>query len=247
MTLPATWEPVAERQKAYAKDTGAINWLSCGTRPDMAYTMSRLAEANAGPSQEHLDLMHHLYRYIKGTATYGIELGGCDVDVTDMMMQVFADASLADRIPTRHSTAGHVVFVAGGPVHWKTKKQTFVALSTTEAEYTNLTPAGLSAKWVGKILEDCGAPQPTPMVVFTDSLNAYQMVMNPLNKARTRTIDIRYKWVAEQAERGLLKIKHVDGVAMAADGLTKPLQREKHDSFVRLLGMTSKKVPWAKD
>jgi len=49
------------------------------------------------------------------------------------------------------------------------------------------------------------------------------MVMNPLNKARTRTIDIRYKWVAEQVQRGLLTIKHVDGVAMAADGLTKPL------------------------
>ena len=44
-----------------------------------------------------------------------------------------------------------------------------------------------------------------------------------------------------------MKIKHVDGVAMAADGLTKPLQREKHDGFMRLLGMTSKKVPWAKD
>jgi len=88
MTLPATgtWAPVTERQKTYAKDTGAINWLSCGTRADIAYTVSRLAEANAGLSQEHLDLMHYLYRYIKGTATYGIELGGSDVDVTDMMM-----------------------------------------------------------------------------------------------------------------------------------------------------------------
>ena len=139
------------------------------------------------------------------------------------------------------------MFVAGGPVYWKTKKQTFVALSTTEAEYTNLTPAGLSGKWVAQILAECGAPQPTPTVVFTDSLNAYQMVMNPLNKARTRTIDIRYKWVAEQAQRGLLRIEHVDGMAMAADGLTKPLLREKHNNFVRLLGMASQKVPWAKD
>ena len=67
------------------------------------------------------------------------------------------------------------------------------------------------------------------MYIFTDSLNAYQMVMNTLNKPRTRTIE------------------HVDGVAMAADGLAKPLQREKHDGFVRLLGMASKKIPWAKD
>ena len=89
-------------------------------------------------------MIYYLYRYIKGTVTYGIELGGSDVDVTDMMMQTFADVSLVDRLPTRYFTAGYVVFVAGGPVYWKTKKQTFVALSTTEAEYTNLIPAGLS-------------------------------------------------------------------------------------------------------
>ncbi len=51
-----------------------------------------------------------------------------------------------------------MVFVAGAPVVWKTKKQTFVALSTTEAEFANLTPAALFAKWVARILEECGAP-----------------------------------------------------------------------------------------
>jgi hypothetical protein len=65
------------------------------------------------------------------------------------------------------------------------------------------------------------------------------MVMNLLNKVRTRTIDIRYKWVAEQAQRGLLRIEYVDGMAMAVDGLTKPLLWEKHNNFVRLLGMAS--------
>ena len=160
-------------------------------------------------------------------------------------MLTFADTSLADRLPSRHSTGGHIVFVAGAPVLWKTKKQTFVALSTTEAEFTNLTPAALSAKWVAKILEDCGAPQPTPTLVFTDSLNAYLMVMNPLNKARTRTIDIRYKWVIEQAERKSLKVEHVSGMDMPADGLTKPLAKEKHAGFVRLLGMAARRLPWA--
>lgn len=235
---------IQDRQKQYIKDTGSVNWLANGTRPDIAYTVSRLAEANAGPSQAHLDLMRHLYRYLQGTTTHGIELGGDGVTVDDLRMTTFADASLADRLPSRHSTGGHMVFVAGAPVLWKTKKQTFVALSTTEAEFTNLTPAALSAKWVAKILEECGAPQPTPTIIFTDSLNAYLMAMNPLNKARTRTIDIRYKWIIEQTQRKLLRIDHVSGVDMPADGLTKPLAREKHATFVKLLGMVAKKVPW---
>lgn len=159
------------------------------------------------------------------------------------MARTYADASLADRLPSRHSTGGHVVFVAGAPVLWKTKKQTFVALSTTEAEFANLTPAALSAKWVGKILEECGAPQPTPTVIFTDSLNAYLTVMNPLIKARNRTIDIRYKWIIEQAERKRLKVEHISGKEMPADGLTKPLTKEKHAGFVRLLGMVPRSLP----
>jgi len=77
---------VTEQQKTYAKDTGTINWLSYGTRADIAYIVSRLAEANAGLLQEHLDLIYYLYYYIKGTATYGIELGGSNVDITDIII-----------------------------------------------------------------------------------------------------------------------------------------------------------------
>ena len=226
---------------------GAVNWVAYGARPDIAYTVSRLAEANAGPSQAHLDLLKHLLRNLKGTADRGLEFGSPDLSIADLLMLTFADASLADRMPSRHSTSGQVVFVAGALVVWKTKKQTFVALSTMEAEFANLTPAALSAQWVAWILEECGAPQPKPTILFTDSLNAYLTVMNPLNKARIRTIDIRYKWVIEQAERKLLEARHVDGIDMPADGLTKPLKKEKHAAFVRMLRMVARKVPWAQD
>jgi hypothetical protein len=242
--LPATWTPLMDHQKEYIKDTGSINWVSCGTRADIAYTMSRLAEANAGPSQAHLELMKYLCRYLKGTKNYGIELGDKSLTADNMLLTAFADASLADRLPSRHSTGAHIVFVAGGPVLWKTKKQTFVALSTTEAEFTNLTPAALSAKWVAKILEDCGAKQPTPTVLYTDSLNAYKTALNPHNKARTRNIDIRYKWIIEQVDRGEIRLQHLEGKEMPADGLTKPLLPDKHERFVTMLGMTAKTVPW---
>ena len=187
--------------------------------------------------------MKHLLRYLKGIANCGLEFGSPDLATADLLMLTFADASLADRMPSRHSTSGHVVFVARAPVVWKTKKQTFVAFSTMEAEFANLTLAALSAKWVAKILEECGAPQLKPTILFTNSLNAYLIMMNPLNKARTWTIDIRYKWVIEQAERKLLEARHVKGIDMPVDRLTKPLQKEKHAVFVRMLGMVVRKAP----
>ena len=34
---------------------------------------------------------------------------------------------------------------------------------------------------------------------------------------------------------------------MVADGLTKPLGREKHGEFVKMLGLVSRIVPWNRD
>ena len=94
-------------------------------------------------------------------------------------------------------------------------------------------------------MEDCNARQPKPLIVFTDSKNAYLDVMNPLNAARTRCIDIRYKWIIEKKKEGRFQLEHVMGENMVADGLTKPLEREKHNRFVRMLGLVEKRVPWA--
>jgi hypothetical protein len=149
--------------------TGRLNWLASLTRPDIAFTTSRLSEANAGAKDIHLQVFKHLLRYLKGTSMYGIKLGGKGYTRHDLHLRTYADASFADRLEDRASTGGHVVFLANGPVLWKSKKQTLVTLNTTEAEFINLTPAAISTMWVDNLLEDLGARQPTPLVMFTDS------------------------------------------------------------------------------
>jgi hypothetical protein len=243
--LPVQWTALETDRKAYVKKTGSLNWLSTGTRPDISFTVSKLCEANRGPSEQHISVSKHLFRYLVGTVTLGILLGG-KLPITNLKLRAFADASFADDLLTRYSTGAHVVFIAGGPVLWKTKKQTFVAASTTEAEFTNLSPAGQSAQWVARILAEYGAPQPAPILLYTDSNNARLIVMNPLNTARTRCVDIRYKWIIDRVQKKELVIEHISGTEMAADGLTKPLLREKHQQFVRMLGMVAQQIPWAK-
>lgn len=81
-------------------------------------------------------------------------------------------------------------------------------------------------------------------MLFTDSMNAKINVMNPLNAARTRYIDIRYKWIIDRVKKGMINVTHIPGTEMAIDGLTKPLSVEKHAHFVRMLGMEAHKVPW---
>lgn len=128
---------------------------------------------------------------------------------------------------------------------WKSKKQTFVTSSTTEAEFTNLLPAGQAALWINRILTEYGTPQPKPTILYTDSQNAKTIVLNPYNTARTRHLDIRFKWVIDRVTKGELAVEHLPGEHMPADGLTKPLVVDKHVKFVKMMGMVAKEVPWA--
>ena len=71
------------------------------------------------------------------------------------------------------------------------------------------------------------------MLVHTDSQNARLAVLNPLQTARTRHIDIRYKWINQEVGKGYILLEFVGTVGMKADGLTKALDRVKHGVFVR--------------
>ena len=178
-------------------------------------------------------------RYLKGTADWGIVLGGPEFTKEELGLQIYADAAFGDDPIRRFSTGAHVVLAGGGPLYWKSKKQTLVTLSSTEAEFVNLTPAGQSAIWLAEILKEAGCPQTTPFILFTDSANAQQIALNPENTARTRHIDIRYKWIQDRVKKGYFRLKHVPTTEMIADGLTKPLSKEKFAQFVE-----SGPCPW---
>ncbi|KAK0703158.1 hypothetical protein B0T26DRAFT_730022 [Lasiosphaeria miniovina] len=73
------------------------------------------------------------------------------------------------------------------------------------------TPASQSAQWINQLLKDFGAHQPLPIVLFTDSINAKINVLNPLNAARTRCIDIRYECIINKVKKGMINVVHVPG------------------------------------
>ena len=94
-------------------------------------------------------------------------------------------------------------------------------------------------KWIANLLKELDYDLTKPIVLFTDSQNARLAALNPLNTARTRHIDIRYKWVIWQVREGFLDIRQIGTTEMAADGLTKGLRTEKHSEFGRMIGLTA--------
>jgi hypothetical protein len=108
-------------------------------------------------------------------------------------------------------------------------------INSTKAEFCNFTPIGKSLDWVAGILKNLGCEQPTLLVMMTDSANARYIVLNLLRNAHTRNINIRYKWIIDEQRKGVFIINYIAGENTVADGLTKPLEKNKHQRFVRQL------------
>ena len=134
-----------------------MNFAATITRLDIQYTTNRLAEANKGLTKEHIAVLKHLWRYMAGTKSLGFRTDGRQY-ISNLHLYTYGDASFADDLLTRVSIEGHMVFLAGCLIIWKSRKQTIVTISTTEAEFINLTPTALSIKWIAQICAEAGYP-----------------------------------------------------------------------------------------
>ncbi|KAG5864215.1 hypothetical protein JTB14_031796 [Gonioctena quinquepunctata] len=63
-----------------------------------------------------------------------------------------------------------------------------------------------------------------------DNQSAIKLANNPEFHKRTKHIDIKYHFVREASENGVVKIDYVESNLQLADILTKPLTKEKISS-----------------
>ncbi len=117
-------------QHLYQSAIGSLSYLSVTTRPDITYSVNKMAKFCVDPSKHHWTGVKHILRYLKGTIQHGITYtkqssGEC---------VAYSDADWGRDLDDRKSTSGYLFVISGGPVSWKSKKQSSVALSTAEAE-----------------------------------------------------------------------------------------------------------------
>ena len=79
----------------------------------------------------------------------------------------------------RKSTSGGCFYLGNNLVSWMSKKQNFVSLSTTKAEYIAAGSYYTQLLWMKKLLHDYRIPQDT-MCVFYDNTSAINLSKNPV-------------------------------------------------------------------
>ena len=127
--------------------------------------------------------------------------------------------------------------LAGGTVSWKTKKQSFVALSSTEAEYIALCSATQEAVWLRKLLKSIGYIQPEPTMMYEDNQGAIALSKNSKNHTQTKHIDIKYHYIRETILKKAIQLEYCPTEKKVADILTKGLAKQRFEELRSMMGV----------
>jgi hypothetical protein len=151
----------------------------------------------------------------------------------------YADAAFANCEDLK-STTGYVFLSSGGAITWKSKKQTVIALSTTESEYVALSEAGREAVWLRNLYAELGFPQKAAVVIKGDNDGSVILSHDPQFHQRSKHIAIRHHWVRDHVNDKILDIQSCRDPEQTADILTKALPKPKHMRHTREMGITSR-------
>ncbi|GJU24231.1 retrovirus-related pol polyprotein from transposon TNT 1-94 [Tanacetum coccineum] len=138
----------------------------------------------------------------------------------DLLLSAYVpeDVDHAGCQDTRRSTSGSAQFLGDKLVSWSSKKQKCIAISSTEAEYIALSGC---------------------FPLYCDNKNAIALCCNNVQHSRAKHIDVRYHFIKEQVENGIVELYFVRTEYQLADIFTKPLPRERFNFLIEKLGMRS--------
>nr|GFA90235.1 retrovirus-related Pol polyprotein from transposon TNT 1-94 [Tanacetum cinerariifolium] len=224
-------------QATYAQEIlvkyGMTSCDGIASRPDIMHATCYCARYQAQPTEKHLTAVKRIFCCLKDT----IHMGLWYSKDTGFELTAFSDSDHAGCLDSRKSTSGGIQFLGGDKlVSWSSKKQNCTSMSSVEAEYVSLSACCAQVLWMRTQLTDYGFHfDKIPM--YCDSKAAITISCNPVQHLRTKHIDVRYHFIKEKVEKGIVELFFVGTEYQLADMFTKALPVERFQYLVRRLGM----------
>nr|GFB62154.1 retrovirus-related Pol polyprotein from transposon TNT 1-94 [Tanacetum cinerariifolium] len=153
-------------------------------------------------------------------------------------LTTFAYADHAGCQDTRRSISGSFQFLGERLISWSSKRLKSAAISSTEAEYIALSGCCGQLIWMRSQLADYGLGfNKIPM--YCDNKSAIALCYNNIQHFRSKHIDIRYHFIKEQVENGVIELYFVNTECQLADLFTKALGRDRFEFLINKVGMRS--------
>lgn len=148
----------------------------------------------------------------------------------------FADSDWAGDEEDRKSTTGFLFKVFGATICWCTRKQSTVAISSTEAEYVALAEAAREGIWLSNLLKVFDI-KILNFTIFEDNQSCIKLTKR-IDHKRLKHVDTKFNFVKDLVEQHILVIKYIPSLDQIADILTKSLDGIKFAKLRLSLGLT---------
>ena len=246
----------------YRSVIGKMSFLAQMTRADIAFAVHQCARFSQDPKLIHEKAVKYIGRYLLATRSKGLILTPSE----RFSLDAYCDSDFAGRWHHNYahlrdlhlSRTGYVTSFCGCPIFWKSKLQTEIALSSTEAETIALSQclrelipmrtilSELSenldfelapSKVESGCLETPKLPKQVPASTVYEDTAACIVLATSDDQYRARTKHISIKWwhFKDHVRRGLIKVEKVNTDFNWSDILTKPLSRTKFEGLRKMM------------
>ena len=223
-----------ETRHRYQSIVGSLMYLMLGSRPDLAYSVGKLARFSSNPSSQHTRALNRVLQYVRTTQNHYLEW---IPDEDSIQPEGAVDADFAGDTSDRKSTAGYFFFLGGTVFSWSSKKESTVATSTMEAEYIALFLASQQAAWIFQFYDQIGFPLSQPIDIHCDSEAAINVAKAEQTHKLSKHLDVKCHSIRERVEQGMIKLVWVKTQANSADILTKQVSRESFKTHAYGIGL----------
>jgi hypothetical protein len=230
-----------QNQSDYMSKFAMLMFLSQRTYPEICPATIKLSTKYNKATEADMQKAIRIAEYIYGTrATHKMVLSPKHLTLVSA-----ADASYAEHPDGKSHSGGAVGFASDASCYFAfvSSKQPVVAKSAGEAELIAQNKVGDLVEWARHLLEELGFPQ-KKVPIMVDSTCAMQMVKQGTGSfKRAKHIKVRFFWLKDLIDSGLIDLIYMPTDELVADILTKPLMGWKFQYLLRkLLGWNNVEV-----
>lgn len=211
----------------YMSLVGAFLWLANVSRPELTYISSQLARFVSNPAMVHYKAALRVLVYLRGTLDQSLQY----TPASESPLRAFVDSDWA----TRFSVSGGIIEFMGCPIHWLSRSQRSVSMSSTEAEYFACCLLAREILYFRDLLADLGCMQTGPTILLTDNKGVVALSFDPVSFRKTKHILRAAEFVRDLVTRHVLVLKWIPGASNVADLCTKSVALPVFRTLMSLL------------
>jgi hypothetical protein len=218
-------------QRTYRSMIGSLLYITT-SRPDIMKAVGMVGHYQYAPKQSHLATVKRIFKYLKGTMTYGLWYPRNQ----NLQLTAYSYVDWENCLDERKRTSGGAFFLGDSLVAWLSKKQGSISLSTIEAKYIVVATCCTQLLWMIQTLTYLKVTYTDPIPIHCDNTSAISVSKNLVLHSKNKNIPIKYHFLKEKVTNKFVQLNYIPTIEKIAYIFTKPLAKTPFEYLRHKLG-----------